>query len=205
MGTVLTCRGKVARLVSKEWYDDGPLRGGLSSLESFNEDAALPMLLKQTSAEHVVQDLVKLLGSRGSVQSNLSWLLRVNELHKRPELVEAIATEFAFDRKTPFQDRMRLAVVTVKYSDRTIAARIMRTTEKRFRQRLKKGAVGQSSLLEGLGSEQDLIELLIAYKPKLARRYIKSSSGLGESDHMIQYRREAIARIDRQLQSKSRR
>jgi hypothetical protein len=109
MGTRRASSGKVAKLVSSSWYDDGPMDLP-EAIDWDGQEGPLAELLKTCEAKEFVSQMIQRAGSTEEVAMNLERLWSNELLKARPELMVALAEAF-FDH-SEVKDSLRSRFLT---------------------------------------------------------------------------------------------
>ena len=203
MGTSLTSHGNVKPLVAKNWYDDGPIKGGLDLIRYCGKESKIAGVLTNAKLEYLVSDLEKIIGSRGTIRENLGSILDEDILRDRHEILEPLAAEFGYDPQVSFVDKLRLANLAYLNEKKTVAIRIVRSLNpKKLPKRLKSRVCRICPDIHAIGTESELLQLLVAADTQLAKRYITITRDHGvrsDAQETRKPRREVLATIHRKL------
>ena len=104
MGTRRASSGKVARLVSSGWYDDGPTELA-TAIDWDAQEGPLAEILKDSGSDQFLDRLVRLAGSADEVAIHLEQLWTNELLTTRPEQMLALAE--AYFEHAEIEDSLR--------------------------------------------------------------------------------------------------
>ncbi|MEO1527330.1 MAG: hypothetical protein AAFX06_18025 [Planctomycetota bacterium] len=199
MGTGLTATGTVSNLVSKDWYDDGPIQGGLSRI--FDGERTLEVVLKQATPSTLEQDLCAFFEGRASVVANLSLILRQIEFVGRSKLVIPLVTSFAFDRGVTFGQRLGFAIRAWGDDRNDVAQRLFdQEPARRLLPRLRRFIEDPNELGER-EREEAVVGLLMQRDLRIAHQFLISTRAKHvkrDEDETSPFRRRSLAEIHRQ-------
>ena len=175
MNTRLASSGKVPTLVAHDWYDDGAVRRE-SMLDLQSADGVVRQLLRRTEPDVVIDELNRVLGADDAVRSVLSSLLFVDEFTRRPAIVAPFVNAYGFDAGVAFKERFRLAILArgagLHESARAIVLALRPNT---LPARLKRDHCTGCCAFHGIGSYQEVFDVLTDHSPTLALRAVRAT------------------------------
>ncbi len=153
-------------------------------------------------------------GSRQAVRSNLRIILEKDLVNRRSELALPLIDAFSFDKETRFSDRLRIAVLANQLDRVPIAHAILDSvgphglprSDAHLRSMPAPAKHARTCEacphLHGIGTEREVLDLLINFNPGIARRYLvltRRPDVRHDDQEQRRFRRHALARIHRLL------
>ncbi|MEL6106429.1 MAG: hypothetical protein AAFU85_10345 [Planctomycetota bacterium] len=198
MGTGLTSGGSVSNLVSNDWYDDGPIPGGLTRI--LEGDRPLEKVLSSTKSSTLSAELCEFFGTRASVVANITLILTTIDETKRRDLIVPFIEHFGFDGRLSFAQQMRLAIRAHHQGATDLAQRFLdQQPLPRLLARLRR-FVKEPCELSPQMLEQSVIGMLMRADLRLAHRFLISTRPKGvrqDEQETSPLRRSTLAEIHR--------
>jgi hypothetical protein len=202
MNTRLASAGQVSTLVARDWYDDGAVQAE-STLDLQSADGAVRKLLRTADPATLVERLRAVVGGEDALKSVIGSLLFADEIAQRPAIIPPFVEAFGRDSELAFPDRMRLAILArmadLRASSREILVSLRPNT---LPSRLKRSECSSCCAFHGIGSYEEVFDLLIAHNPTLALRTIRSTRPRDvrrDTEESHRQRRRALAKIHKLL------
>ena len=196
MGTGLTSSGHVSNLVSNDWYDDGPVPGGLARI--FDGERPLSKLLAETKESSLLKNLCEFFGAKASVVANLGLILGEIESASRNDLIVPFIRLMASE-KLAFTQRVPLAV-RAHQCGATVLARqlIVNDCDSRLPRRLRR-FVKEPCGMSVCDVERSVVGILLQTDLRLAHRYLVTSrpTNVRCDEDETSFRRDSLAEIHR--------
>jgi hypothetical protein len=202
MGTRVATSGQVATLVARDWYDDGavPME---SALDFQSPEGIVRTLLRTSEPLSVIEDLRDVMGTDQAVKSTLGSILFATEFADRPTIVGPFVATYGLDDDLGFNERFRLAILAHQAGQTDSAETVLASLRPNSLPiRLKRDECGSCCAFHGIGTYQEVIDLLIDYNPTLALRTIRATRPNDvrrDMDEKNRQRRSALAKIHRRL------
>jgi len=173
MNTVLDSRGQVPTLLAGSWYDDGAVSSE-SIYDLQNPDGLVRTVLRTEDVSKITAKLLDFLGSKQALRTVLGSLAFLKEFEQRIDIVEPFLDLFGFDATVPVLERFRLAILARLAGKDESARQIVSTLRvSSLPRRLKRHECGHCSTFHGIGSYQDVLDLLGDCNPSIALRLIR--------------------------------
>ena len=173
MNTTLAGSGRVSKLVSRKWYDDGALpREAIYDL--WNADGPVRTILRTEPVPGIIEKLVAAFDSQETLGSLLGSLLFVEEFQQRREIVKPFLDRFAFDPGTPAMARFRLAILARLAGQGETARKIVRSLRiNSLPRRLKHLQCYHCGGFHWAGIYDEVFDLLMDCNPSIALRTLR--------------------------------
>ncbi len=206
MNTNLAGSGRVSKLVSQKWYDDGALsREAIYDL--YNADGIVRTILRTEQVSRIIEKLVTVLRSENALASLLGSLLFLEEFQQRREIVKPFLDRYAFEPGTPAQVRFRLAILARPAGQGEMAHRIVRSLRiNSLPRRLKRLECYHCGGFHGAGTYDEVFDLLMECNPSIALRTLHVTRPKGaksDADETHPKRKALLARCYQALRPDS--
>jgi hypothetical protein len=191
MGTRRAGSGKVAKLVSSRWYDDGPIDLP-NGIDWDAQEGPLSEILKYSGSDELLGRLAQLAGSVDEVAIHLEQLWSNELLSARPELRLALAQAFFGHAEIEDSLRCRFLVALRSHGSQELYHTFHRRIPlKRLHQLGRRYFCGDCMNFHELGTWQSFGGLLLDHSPsaalrfsrQLADRLVTNPDALGRDEH----------------------
>jgi hypothetical protein len=202
MNTCVASTGQVSTLVAKDWYDDGAIRTE-SALDLQSTDGVVRTLMRTAGPASVIGQLQDIVGGQQAMKSVLGSLLFVEELTTRPAIIAPFVEAYGFEQDVPFQERFRLAILARTAGLAESARAVLNSLRPNsLPARLKRFECAACRAFHGIGSYEEVFDVLIDHNPTLALRTLRitrSRDVQRDSEESQPHRRQALAKIHKLL------
>jgi hypothetical protein len=171
MGTQRASRGRVAKLVSSGWYDDGPSELP-QAIDWDQQDGPLADILKKCDAQEFVPQLLQFAGSADEVAMNLERLWSNDLLKARTELMVSLAE--AFYEHAEVEDSLRTRFLTTlrSHGNRDVYQKLLRRLPlSKLFQLGRRSFCGHCMNFHELGTWVSFGGLILDHSPSAALRF----------------------------------
>jgi len=206
MKTRLVDSGRVLTLVARGWYDDGAVpRDVIYNLQ--NVDGPVRSILRTEAAARILEKLIGVFESEEVLRDLLGSLLLLEEFQERREIIGPFLDRFAFEPSIRMSVRFRLAILARLAGKEGIAARIIKSLRiNSLPKRLKRIECCCCGVFHGIGSYDEVFDLLINCNPSIALRTLRLTRPRGvksDADEENPKRKEILTRCYQVLRPSS--
>ena len=201
MNTSLTADGNVSNLIFDDWYDDGPVDGGLSSIGFSTEDSPLLQILRNANPRDVVSQLTEFFRSEKNLAANIGWVFQQEALTTRADLLSPLIECIKDYRQLDFETRLHIATLANRFGQVELARQVMGVTRvSKILKRITRRCGREWMTTYHETDQVETLNLLYELDPRIARRYVRmtrQNNVTQDIEERDPARRQVLAKLHR--------